>query len=337
MRYHNLSELRLFFALCVVISHSVILAGLSEYNVLRAIFSSDTAVQAFFILSGFLVLVSYEQSPNIADFYKRRGLRIFPAYVLVVFFFLGLGILQALTKDTSVALNEIYRYLIANLALLNFIKPGVSGVFSSNLYQEINGALWSIKVEVGFYVLVPAIYWLGRRKSFLLVAILMIGIGLLWGPSLILVEKGFEWKVHPSLNHQLPGQLQFFGLGILLYCVSRNPDDKLPVLLVILGAMIMAILLGQTRMGWQMLMLSALIYTAINLPQIRSPFVKLDLSYGVYLAHFPIIQLLVSLRTWSGHEIEFFGLVLLLASLYAWLSWTYVERPAIGLMKRGAT
>ena len=80
-----------------------------------------------------------------------------------------------------------------------------------------------------------------------------------------------------------------------------------------------------------MLLLSAFIYVITCLPQWRTPFGQHDLSYGVYLCHFPIIQLLIAFGLASQGILVFLSATLLLASLYALASWRWVEEPALRL------
>lgn len=318
----------------MVISHTVQLAGIDDLYVLRVIFSSDTAVQAFFIISGFLTINSFESSGRkVGDFYLRRFLRIMPAYVAAVLIFCALGVGQALSYGRHVELAGIFRYLVANLSLLNFLQPTIDGVFSGNPYPEINGALWTIKVEVGFYALVPLLCMIGSRASFLSVAIVLIAIGILWPSGLkFAADAGFH--LHPSLGHQLPGQFAYFGLGALFYWVSRA-DQRTPLAAAIVVATALACAgLGEFRMATQVVVLSTLIYWVIHLPQIM-PGKRPDLSYGIYLCHFPIIQLLINWRGWSGGE-EYLLLLLVPAAAiaYAMASWRVVEVPSMNFGKR---
>lgn len=336
MKFNNIAELRLLFALCVVVSHTIQLAGFKQYDAWRLILSSEVAVQAFFILSGFLVLGSYARTPQIGGFYLRRILRIYPAYVVAVLLFLALGIAQARSLGAEVRFSEVGRYLVANLSLLNFLQPGVTGVFHSHAYTEINGALWTIKIEMMFYALVPLLHACGRRWSFRLVAAMLMIIGLCWRPLLDLLQASTGQNIHPSLAHQLPGQLHFFGLGVLLFDLANRPAHRFGNAWIALGAVLLACTLGDMRAALQMLLVSLFIFAATHMRQWRTPFEDADFSYGVYLSHFPIIQLLIGAGAASLGAGGFLALVLVLATAYAMASWHRVERPALQLTRNAA-
>jgi peptidoglycan/LPS O-acetylase OafA/YrhL len=54
-----------------------------------------------------------------------------------------------------------------------------------------------------------------------------------------------------------------------------------------------------------------------------------DLSYGIYIGHFPVTQLLVSLGVFGNPWIGLSGIIALVL-LGAWCSWHFVERPFLG-------
>ncbi len=328
---NNLSELRLFFAMAVVISHAVQLAQFSEHDILRHIFSSEIAVQGFFILSGFLVLGSYSRTLDAVQFYTRRFLRIYPGYVVAVLLFLSLGLGQAFVQDGDVNQSQIFRYLVVNLLLLNFLQPGIEGVFRDGMYQEINGALWTIKVEVMFYALVPLLYRLGRRWSFRAIAVALIVIGLLWRPLLGVIGSTYEVSIHPSLGHQLLGQLHFFGLGVLMFDIKQQPKNLSGNIGIVFVAVMLSGLGIDIAMALRLLLLPVFIFVVSQLPQLRSPLGDIDLSYGVYLSHFPIIQLLIGFGAVHFGFGVFLFAVLATVIVYALGSWRWIERPAIQL------
>ena len=334
-RHNNLNELRVFLALCVVIAHAVELAELHALNVLRYVFSSEVAVQAFFILSGFLIPESYRRSKGLADYARKRFLRIYPAYCLVVV--LALAIILATQDSARITVGDIMKYLAANLSTLNFLYPSLPGVFADNYTPVINGALWTIKVEIGFYCLVPLLFWGTHKVSLWHCAAAMILIGFLWQQALAAFAGQSGIALHPSLGHQLPGQLQFFGAGLLVYCWSwlGRPTKTQWLALVTVVVAVIAIGQGVNLLKLGVLLLAILL--TIRAPSVPGQLSRFDVSYGIYLCHFPAIQLFVAtgLSAAMGHLFLFF--ILLLAVAYGAASWQLIERPALSLARNTRT
>ena len=164
-RGNNFDLLRLVFASSVVFWHAYSLSRQRELEPLALLFSADLAVKAFFVVSGYLVVMSCERSSSVGDYAARRARRIYPAYAAVV---LGCAIGAAFLSTLPLAEYfdaRVLRYLAANLVFLNFLAPTLPGVFEGQPYTEVNGALWTLKIEVMFYVFVPVLVLLVRRMG----------------------------------------------------------------------------------------------------------------------------------------------------------------------------
>lgn len=151
--------LRLIFALIVIYEHSVLL---SESDILPCIGLRVIAVNVFFILSGFWVTQSYLRSSSIKEYAKKRCVKIFPLYFTVVIFSAILLVcFSTLSARDYFTDSGFIKYLIANLTTLNFIHPTLPGVFEGlALGGSVNGSLWTIKIELGFYIILPLIVYL---------------------------------------------------------------------------------------------------------------------------------------------------------------------------------
>jgi peptidoglycan/LPS O-acetylase OafA/YrhL len=184
------------------------------------------AVKALFVISGLLIYRSYSRSSSLASYLEKRVRRIYPAYfTIVVFAAIALWPLSTLPCSLYFAAG-FWKYLGANLLFLNFLAPSLPGVFASNSMPAVNGALWTLKIEVAFYLFVPVMHYLcsryGIRKTmgtiffqscvwkykFALLAALYSSPG-------IYTLKGSR-SIYTQLEMQLPGQLIYFCAGILL-------------------------------------------------------------------------------------------------------------------------
>ncbi|MBD8620608.1 acyltransferase [Sphingomonas sp. CFBP 13728] len=333
-RLNNIAELRLLFAASVVLSHAATLLGDEGYRLLRTVLNSEAAVQGFFILSGYLVCGSYARIQHPAAFYRRRFLRIYPAYAAAVVILTAASLLQSRMQDVSVAWSELPRYFVANLLTLNFFKPTIDGMFADNAFQAVNGALWSIKVEIMFYAILPVVYALARRWTFLTVSMALVVAGVLWWPLLRVVGDWFGYTPPLSLKFQLPGQIHFFGLGIALFANADGSITRGGLTLVCAVGIGLLMLVAQTEDAVHVLALVTLVGGISRLPQVRDMFGKQDISFGIYLCHFPIIQMLLAGGAAKWPFALYLATVCVLAIGYGLLSWNLIERPVLAIRRK---
>lgn len=156
--------LRLLCALIVLYEHAVVLTGAENLPCLDL---RGIAVNIFFILSGFWVTQSYLKSDSVKKYALKRCKKIFPLYFTVVILCaIFLVFLSSLSFKEYFLNSGFFKYLIANLSTLNFIHPTLPGVFEGMvLGGSVNGSLWTIKVELGFYIILPFIIYLIRKSN----------------------------------------------------------------------------------------------------------------------------------------------------------------------------
>ena len=137
----------------------------------------------------------------------RRVFRLYPMYLCVVL--IQTAIMLALLPDGPFSeLPSTLRYLAANMLLANFLQYDIGGVLSGLRNPGINPSLWTLKIEIGFYLIVPLIYVATRRWGWMVLALIFAAS----------VAYSFE-MLHLGdvrLARQLPGQLQFFVVGMAL-------------------------------------------------------------------------------------------------------------------------
>lgn len=144
-------------------------AGFVARRVLPLV-SGTTAVQAFFILSGFLItilLIKEKRTTgkiSIAAFMVRRSLRIFPLYLLFCLLAtLALVFLNGQLPGRALAYAFLYAY--------NFVPMAD--------YLPLLGHTWSLAVEEHFYLIWPLVFALGyvNRSRGLLLGLCAFVIG----------------------------------------------------------------------------------------------------------------------------------------------------------------
>ena len=172
---NRFDALRLAFASMVFVYHAVALSGLVADSPLELNLAviAELSIQGFFIISGALVYGSWERSRGLADYTSKRVRRLYPAYIVVIL--IPALISATLSFGQPGAWQEIVGYISANLVFLNFLAPSLPGLFEEQRHTIVNGALWTLKIEVMFYLAVPLLAW-GLSK---LTRYWWVGIGLL--------------------------------------------------------------------------------------------------------------------------------------------------------------
>ncbi|MEZ5939316.1 MAG: acyltransferase family protein [Hyphomonadaceae bacterium] len=327
---NNFNLLRLLFAVFVAVYHFVFLAGRhpdtpQEQNLALL---AELGVQGFFILSGFVVMGSIERSRSIGEYAVKRLRRLYPAYFVVVVA-CAIGAL-AISPAARADIGGVLRYLGANLAFLNFLEPNLPGLFAANRVPEVNGALWTLKIEVMFYIALPVLAWIFYRAPRLRwpTIILIYVAAEIWRYAFTAASEGGS-PVWAMVGRQLPGQMSFFITGVGFYYLRDSINWR--SLLAPLGV---ALLVGSILSPWlepvRALGLGVVcIWAALAFPRLPDAAMFGDLSYGVYILHFPVIQTLIAFGLLAGAVAQGAAIAAGLVLVLALLMWWTVERPAL--------
>ena len=153
--------LRLICCLVVIYEHVVVLSEAEFPALFRGV-----AVNIFFILSGFWVTQSYLRSSSVKEYFLKRCKKILPQYLLVVIASaMLLSSFSVYSSSQYFFSKDFLKYLVANISTLNFIHPKLPGVFAGIGDSAVNGSLWTIKVEIGFYIILPLIMLLSKKQE----------------------------------------------------------------------------------------------------------------------------------------------------------------------------
>ena len=325
---NNFDHLRLFLAICVFLFHTAELTQLNDFMFLKDFINVTVAVHSFFIVSGFLIFMSYERSTSLKSYFVKRLRRIAPGYIVVVVtLFLALSLLSTLPLGEYFSSGDSWRYLFANLTTLNFLHPGLPGVFEEHHWTAVDGSLWTIKVEIAFYLSVPIIAFFYRwfKPVYVLSALFVASTLYFYGMGML--SQHYQSYLLYMLQHQLPGQLLIFSGGALLYYyfdLFKKYRHQLFIVAVIVYASQSVVSIYPL---YALSLSIIVIYLATALTYLGHIAKYGDLSYGIYIWHFPLIQIFIALgfftsKVWFG----FAGLSLLVLTA-AWLSWHLIEKP----------
>ncbi len=152
---NNFDFIRVLLAFIVFVGHLGYLSASADLEFLKHS-PVEVAVFAFFIVSGFLIARSYERTSTLKKYIMKRLKRILPGYWLVVVL---CTVLLSLVSTVSFAeyfsSSQTHKYFLWNSVFMNFMAPNLPGVFGNG---AVNGALWTLKIEMCFYFLVPVLF-----------------------------------------------------------------------------------------------------------------------------------------------------------------------------------
>lgn len=332
---NNFDFIRLAAALSVVFSHQFALTGRPEPGFMGLHSLGGMGVVVFFIVSGYLVAQSWHNDPHVPRFAARRLLRLWPGLavaVLLTAFVLG-PLLSFLPADQYYRHGSVRHYLSNLWFKINGYLP--IKLEGNALPEVINGALWTIPLEVKCYVVLALLGVAGLLRPLWLV---LLTTALLFayaineprGESLV---AGFDLAIEQRFLVEFG---LFFAAGSLLHWVKfdnwRNNLARLAVC-VALGAV--AYGAGRPLLAlWLVLPMAVLTLGNASTPGLRSAGRFGDLSYGIYIYGFPVQQTLIWLLRERVDPYTLLALVLLATGALAFASWHLVEKRALRLKPR---
>jgi peptidoglycan/LPS O-acetylase OafA/YrhL len=292
---------------------------------------SNFAVKSFFTISGFLVTKSFLASRNTLEFAEKRLRRIYPAYFIAVVLCLCLGLsVTTLNTFEFISHPQTLKYALANLTFLNFVQPVLPAVFETHPVQALNGSLWTIKVEIMLYFCVPTLMFFFKRIGYNVTTFVVFLLSVAWVYFFTFEYSGNKGD---EIARQFPGQLSYFVLGSF-FAVNKNPTSVTkPILLASTLALFI------TNNNVLKLFIDPIAYSSIIIYFSTAACRDLnlgrygDISYGLYLYHFPVIQLLIFLGAFKFNVWIGFAATIAITVTTSFASWHFVEKK---LLKRSS-
>jgi peptidoglycan/LPS O-acetylase OafA/YrhL len=309
--------------------------SLSGYKYpLAKLFNGHIAVCGFFVISGFLIIRSCWSSNSLKDYFIKRCRRLLPAYCLVIIIcIIGLSLISNLTMVEYFKSPQLIKYFITNILFMNFLQPSLPGVFIENNGQAVNGSLWTIKLEIGFYIIVPIIaYILNKIKTKKRINIFLFCLyifGYAYNFVCLFISRKLESRFIEELAHQLPGYIQYFAVGI--FCViNYDLVHKYDKYLIIPGIIILVIyyMIGNDYLlpiGLGVIIL----FIGFNFRKLNNIGKLGDYSYGAYIFHFPIIQILIAMGYFQINKNVSLLIVLGMVFSTSYISWHFLEKKLV--------
>lgn len=267
-------------------------------------------VQLFFIISGYVILLTVRRAATARAFVISRFARLYPAFwtACVVSF----CILRYCLPPPSISLGD---------AILNL------PMFDIPHTRLIDGAYWTLRQELWFYVVMAALLALRRADA------------ALWVVGAIVVTSVF--------NLRFTRWFSLFLIGMVIFDSREAFRWKHGVLLFLCALDILRRSLWKKNtdpllVGWEypgVILVCALLVVAatrLRLPWMSGRVVVFmgSISYSLYLFHAPVGQAIIhhANRARLGTELSV-GMAIVSAITLAGVVTTFVERPALRAIK----
>lgn len=325
--------LRFFFAVNILMAHLCELSQNQNLAFLSHFSNATIGVKGFFVISGFLVAKSYVNTPSLKEYFIKRAKRILPAYAVVILFStLFFSFFSHYSIWEYFSDNGVYKYVGWNLIFLNFMHPCLPGLFDNNLLCSVNGALWTLKIEEGFYIVLPLIFYsIKKSRKPLLV------LGTLYVLSLVYWFLMNSYLDKPLLAKQLPGYLSYFVTGIFLFLnfdlMMKNKTGLLLSAILVLSGCYFSNL--QIDFLYPAAFGLIVIIAAYNLSFLNNFGKYGDFTYGIYIYHFPVIQLFRQYNLFEKYNSFIMAIaVISITFFFAVLSWFFIEKRFLDRFKK---
>lgn len=339
---NNFDLIRLIAAIGVIFGHSFYLFQTGGYQepvtqLVERNFTGTLSVGVFFFLSGILVTQSYVRSRSPIDFVLKRIARIYPgAVVCLLIIALVMGpLVTTLPVRKYLVDGQVYCYLSSNWTFIRI--PAISescgalpGVFLGNRISGVpDGSLWTLYVEIVCYAYVLAFGLLGFLTSRGRIAAALIGL-LVWHA---LAPHTVPYFSDDHYTDVLKVGL-FFMAGVAAYALRDiiAIRARYAVVLIVVAAVLQHTPVQEYALYVALFYLTLVVASSPRALALRLPG---DYSFGVYIYAWPIQQVVnhhfPTLTSYPSN------LICIPAALLAgYLSWTFIEKPALDAAHRWA-
>lgn len=343
-RVNNFDLIRLVAALQVVFMHSFFHLKINNEllkNFFEKFIQYFPGVPIFFTVSGFLIFWAFDRNPNLNKYITNRILRLYPALYIC----LSITIILLFLFSTKSLINQtsFYIWLAAQMSFFQFYTPEILRFWGVG---TPNGSLWTIAVEVQFYILVPIIYFLIKRikGSYVLFFFFLTSVCLniyFSNINISTLSKLSGVSILPYLFNFLVGSFFYFYWNKLKKIIENK-------FLVWICAYIIYFNIFGNFLSYQInsyhivniFNFISVIFLSITTLSFAFSFNSLserllkrqDISYGIYIYHMLVVNTFLTLG-FQGSLFSFIS-VFIVTILLSLLSWNFIEKKALSLKSK---
>ena len=175
------------------------------------------AVSLFFMISGFVILMTLDRTKTISDFAVSRVTRLYPAFWISVLLTFAVVRLCGLPGREASAVD-----LLVNLTMLQHLLD----------FTAVDGVYWTLHCELCFYVLMALLVAVGLRRHLPAVLVAIVVCDLIYRSQEIPFYLPSSWRIR-----SLPDNMHWFAIGVVFYEMRSGWKPRhLPMLAICLLA-----------------------------------------------------------------------------------------------------
>ncbi|MHA6205463.1 acyltransferase family protein [Dyella soli] len=315
---------RLLLAVAVVLSHLGFDTWLFDLS------PGVVAVVSFFVISGYvtsaLIEKHYDSLAQAPQFLLDRVMRIFPQYLVYLAAAIGLLVIGGDLVANWLPVTPV-------TVALNALMLPTSYYMLSDAAQALNPPTWTLGLEFTFYLFAPIL--IIKRWTVAAFVLSMIVFGLAFSGVIDTDVYGYRL---------IPGTLFIFLCGSFMRPSATTLQRGLVVVAWVIAAAMLVLFAmiprfhvhynGELATGIVIGVPAVALLTGLRYRKIDEVFG--NISYGVYVNHFPLIWLftLAGIDTATGKTWPARLCLLVTSFALSWATYNLVERPIIRIRHR---
>jgi peptidoglycan/LPS O-acetylase OafA/YrhL len=282
-------------------------------------------VELFFVISGFVIIMSVEKHNAIKPFIISRFSRLFPAFWVTSLF---VYIITMLAQFENKMIG--FKLFLLNLTMINGLTHKTP-TFLQDVY-------WTLSSEMNFYFLVIIIIWLNLLKK--INTLIIIGIVIYFFLNYFNSQVPYFIYIYKYIF--ILNNLPLFFAGILFYKLSKKDDTRLILYLYLfLNYLVYAYFHGlRYSISLALFYLVFILILNGSFKFVINRFTVFfgTISYALYLVHQNIGYILLKAMN-QLHINIYLGLTLILfiVIFLAYLITRYIEKPFIIIIRKKMT
>lgn len=323
-RSNNLEVIKFVAAMLVIVHHAFVLTlNPNDWGMIITGGQFDLgemAVSIFFFTSGLFIAKSIEKSKTCKKFATARFSRIWPSLFVIVTLCVLIGVIfSTLSPKEYFSTIDTYKYFLNAIFVLHHNLPGV---FENNPYAStVNGALWTLPVEILCYIACFALYKLNllkKKKILIIMALYLVCAATCYWLFTMLGMELLIGVLRP---------VYLFLLGNVLYVYRDRVLLDVRLFAFSLFGMVLCFLISLPLLAIWIFYPYIILYLSFMKTQCHQSYSRVGkYSYCIYLCAFPIQQAIIDVQSMNAYVNMLESSVC--AVIAGVLLYHFVEKPA---------